>query len=653
MAQQSKMNLRALTDRLREKARRKVPEADVEDLVQDVLVVLVEKTQDHQIGAIQPYAEGILRHLIYDYYQKRAEYKVPLDGNDAESHDVSPEQRVFWQRHLRVVREVSQENPVDEALLQEHFFSGAPLREVASELGVSAGVVNGRLFRFRQKLLQRVGQIFTVLMALGVGLWSRVSRALFVGRLHHATSWTVALLSVSSAGTWWAQFAPEKQLLLPTPPRVSSSLGQDTTTTHNESNDPWIRRSQKTSETTPAPAFVGVRSSIFFHGQAHSSRGQWGWWGSPTPSASQSLFGAASSDHPSALSAHKKRSLGELFSGAALLAQPQALRGSRLEQNNTSVATSGASATGGRELAHGRSTASRNEQGRSEQGRSEQGRSEQGRDPLDPNAQNKEPASNPDPKQPTTEPQKPNTPNPSTHPDPKQPTQSDARQSFCMKRDGRLYRCDQAGQLGEDISGNNQSSFQCGGDASCRRMVNGEQAGESPVGPALVVGQQNTLIVAGENRYRESRDQGRTWSEPETPPLSDVLLKQAVFVLNQRGEIWQQDQAKKTWSLLRSTHENAELRVHVDATGALCFEDTFDFRYETRIPGIDPVATTRLGGLIEGSGLQMPNMPNLRPTHVPGMNNTTLPTPSADFPQGLPLPLPAPQKQTQLPVIPR
>jgi len=641
MAQQTEMNLRALTERLREKARRKVPEADVEDLVQDVLVVLVEKAQSNQISAIQPYAEGILRHLIYDYYQKRAEHKVPLDGKDAESLDVSPEQRVFWQRHLRVVREVSRENPVDEALLHEHFLSGAPLREVASELGVSAGVVNGRLFRFRQKLLQRVGQLFTVSMALGVGLWSRASRALFVGRLHHATSWTVALLSVTSAGTWWAQYAPEKRLGFPSASQTSFARFERNTIAKHEGSLASPPLSKPPEHSGGISLSVGSQSSLFFRGRSSASVGEWGWWGAYQPSPSRGLSEASPSTLSSSLHPQNPLALANFFSGAAFLTQSRSARSSRFEPNDPSFAMGGTHATTGRDLPLGRTTASRDGQTSS--------------DPQHPNTQTKEPLPNQEPKSSTKEPQNPNNPTDPVKPtDPKHPTNpnsSDARQSFCIKRDGRLYRCDQGGQLGEDVSGGNQSSFQCGGDTSCRRMVNGEQAGESPVGPALIVGQQKALIVAGENRYRESYDQGRTWSDPETPPQPDALLKQAVFVLNQRGEIWQRDIAKQTWALLRSAHENAELRVHLDARGGLCFEDSVDFRYEPRITGIDPVATPQRGGLNADPGFNAPKMPTLRPLHIPDITRTTLPSPT-ELPQGLPLPLPAPQKQTTMPVLP-
>ncbi|MCB9639250.1 MAG: sigma-70 family RNA polymerase sigma factor [Myxococcales bacterium] len=630
MAQQSELNLRALTDRLREKARRKVPESDVEDLVQDVLVVLVEKVQSNQISAIQPYAEGILRHLVYDYYQKRAENQVPLEGKDAESHDSSPEQRVFWQRHLRVVREVSEENAVDQALLEEHFFSGAPLREVASELGVSAGVVNGRLFRFRQKLIQRVGHIFTVMMALGVGLWSRVSRALFVGRLQHATSWTLALLSVGSMGTWWSQHLPEKKLnasqtFQSNPSPSARAWWSDTSPT-----SPVSLKEESASGGIATPQ-KKIERPIFFEGN-------------PSPPSFMWSLGGSSNNEWSATSKNKQNHntsagpAGRRFVGSWFVPATSAAFAA-YERSNSSIF---ASTTGMMGQVGGHVERSAGSTGSVENKTSSQ------------DGSTTEPKSNTaEPKNPTNTdtPNKPDPEKPTTPTDPKQPN---TRQSFCIKRDGRLYRCDDQGNLGEDVSGSNQSSFGCGSNTSCRRIVNGEVDGETPNGPALVIGQKKALAVVGENRYRQSDDQGNTWSEPATPPSPDALLKTAVFILNQRGEIWQQELTKEKWSLLRATQESTtEIRVHLDQLGGLCFEDTFDFRFETRIPGIDPVSSTKLGGLVPESGLIMPKAPALKPTHAPGFNVPTITLPKGDISQGLPIPLPAPQQQTQLPQVPR
>ncbi len=210
MEAKNSFDLDRLIGRLREKARRKIPEAEVEDIVQEVLVVLVEKMRTERVEALQAYAEGILRHMIYDYYQKRKEHLSDLEQCDLESAEPSPEQRVVFMRHLRVIQGLAEENQIDNALVHRHFSEGAPLREVASELGVSAGAVNGRLYRFRQKVLKQVGNCFAFLFAIFTGLWGRAARAYVGSRPFAATAALIGIFSVGSffSGLWNQLEAP-------------------------------------------------------------------------------------------------------------------------------------------------------------------------------------------------------------------------------------------------------------------------------------------------------------------------------------------------------------------------------------------------------------------------------------------------------------
>ena len=211
----SEIQLGPLMNRLREKARRKIPEMDVEDLVQEVLVVWVERMKQGNIETGQAYAEGILRHKIYDYYQKRRDKTTPLDAtNEFESQQPSPEERVVWMRHLRVIEGLANENRVDKALVRDHFVGGAPLREVATNLDVSAGAVNGRLFRFRQKIMQHVGNCFGLLLALFVGLSSRMARAWNGSRALSTATWALGIFSAGtfSSWMWWSAEQPNQHV---------------------------------------------------------------------------------------------------------------------------------------------------------------------------------------------------------------------------------------------------------------------------------------------------------------------------------------------------------------------------------------------------------------------------------------------------------
>lgn len=219
--------LRDIIERLRDKARRKVPPSDVEDLVQEVLVVLVERMQRSQpIDSLQAYADGVLRHVIYDYYQRKREQLLPNHevGREQVSSAPTPEQRVVWMRHLRVIENLAEENSIDLALVQDHFKNDVPLHEVASHLDVSAGAVNGRLFRFRQKVLKYAGNCFSWFLALCSHLWQRTAEAsswLRPSSTSLSSMTSIALVTTGVFSIW--VLSPLSSMSLSSSPHTSSS----------------------------------------------------------------------------------------------------------------------------------------------------------------------------------------------------------------------------------------------------------------------------------------------------------------------------------------------------------------------------------------------------------------------------------------------
>lgn len=246
-------NLRHIIDRLRDKARRKVPTTDVEDLVQEVLVVLVERMQRPQpIDSLQAYADGVLRHVIYDYYQCKREQLSPQHdlGWDQVSPAPTPEQRIVWMRHLRVIENLAEENTIDASLMEDHFKNDVPLHEVASRLDVSAGAVNGRLFRFRQKVLKFAGSCFAWFIALCSGLWHRAAHATPWLRPSASTLTSMAVLTTGAFSFWL--LAPLSSRKLIHHPSISHLAVSSPTASSFSTNTAWSLAFQ-TKHTLPAP----------------------------------------------------------------------------------------------------------------------------------------------------------------------------------------------------------------------------------------------------------------------------------------------------------------------------------------------------------------------------------------------------------------
>lgn len=584
--------LRETIGRLRDKARRKVPDTDAEDLVQEVLVVLIERMQRGKVEALQAYADGILRHKIYDYYQHKRERHLSLENTLEPEHNApNPEQKVLWMHHLRVIEGLAEENRVDKALVKEHFVEGAPLREVADQLDVSPGVVNGRLFRFRQKLTQRVGSCFAMCLALVVGLWSRATRALMAARAYGSV---VGMLSVGSFAGWmWFDQVPAPEV--PPSVKVTPSLPTRTTT--------------PTARPTPDPIPLDTLPSLDRHHWAppatvHPSKQH-----PTTPAAlpvkttreaAPAPVNTTTAAHLPALPQHKlapkaKPKTYTIFTNKEQLLRTmfQASKTSSLRtrgamnsaqtRRGTSGTTKSAShtatpqttPTGNTNKGNQGNTGSQSSNG----GKSGNGGTGQGGSVTKPNPQVK----------PGHIPQVGQTPGQL----PSQGTQGGTfknmdefrtddkgvitklpnqgaigGQSFCVVHDGRIYKC--GGGMMDDVTGSpiNQNPFSCGTHALCKDMIGN--------GPSLVFAKDGSLFIVGDKWYRKSTDGGNSWQTPSTTLAASQLMSQALFILNQNGSLYKSEQNK--WSQLRKNNPAVhEMRVHIN-NGLVKFEDDTGFK---------------------------------------------------------------------------
>ncbi|TNE44195.1 MAG: sigma-70 family RNA polymerase sigma factor [Deltaproteobacteria bacterium] len=639
--------LREIIVRLREKAKRKVPLTDAEDIVQEVLVVLVERMQRPQpIESLQAYADGVLRHVIYDYYQRKRETLLPNEqGMEQVSPTPTPEQRVVWMRHLRVIESLAEENRIDESLVNEHFVGGAPLREVADHLNVSPGAVNGRLFRFRQKVMKVAGSCFAGLLALGTSLWSRASQAanLSRGKLALAGSGLLSLgvfvtwLAVgttpsSSSGSSLARSfsatpsttalpfqAPQSTLqsssadkakmavlLQPSttqaPLKDANSQEQSSQPAHKESK---VRRAIK-------QALSEISTKVPFHvpfqviaptpkstgGVQQPSVNK----GTQTSLTAPSLKVAAAATAPTQPTLNARRqavTTSGILAASAIAALPTAPVARPSQQPN--VATPSVIQTAGTNGLNRTPTS------------------------LTPTVKPAVPPTTPtvnrpnalDPSQTlamapstvvrpvginTSAPQLPQASNSKAN----VITQS-LRHSFCVIQDSRVYRCD-SGRM-EDVTGPHNEAFGCKSEL-CKNVVG--------KGPSLVVTQKFELFIVGPTSYMKSNDQGETWATPSKILSSDELLKQSHLILNQNGELWQQ--INKTWEKKRDSQSSLhEVRLHLDRA-AVSVEDDGGFKLQwdgtknssTEKKSIQTILTDQLSTKVKTQ--VQPHLPSLKKT---------------------------------------
>ena len=644
--------LREIIVRLREKAKRKVPFADAEDIVQEVLVVLVERMQRPQpIDSLQAYADGVLRHVIYDYYQRKRDTLLPNEQTvEQASPTPSPEQRVVWMRHLRVIESLAEENRIDESLIQEHFMGGAPLREVAENLNVSPGAVNGRLFRFRQKVMKYAGSCFAGLLALGTSLWSRTAKAASLPRTAKLAMAGTGLLSVGVLVTWLsagnqpAQLAPSNFAKTASAPSTqqlpweSASLAPNRTLQNKVDKAKMAvllqpRHTQKSSNqarpaesafqnqidsnklaavkehqqrVAPAVRIQGVReANVAFHRQGTQIQNQ------RVMAANLAITGGmqpntvAQALSPKVNAAQARRqpfvSTTGAMAASVLAAMPVALP-TAVAKANTPQALPTAPTLQGKTVQQASAKVAQVA-------------------PTPVKAQPSQPAQKPQPLKPVEAlalaPQAVVKPTGVASTGARLPdaTQNKGpsitasiRHSFCIIQDSRIYRCD-GGRM-QDITGPHNEAFGCK-DNNCKSLI-----GQG--GPGLILTNDHEIFVVGPTSYMMSKDHGETWVTPTKVLTTQELFAKGKVILNQKGELWQLH--NKQWVKRRSSQPNIhEVRMHLDKA-EMHIEDDSGFKYKldwptsttaqkkTLLGHIDKTLTTELKKQVQ------PHLPSIKKT---------------------------------------
>ncbi len=153
-------------------ARRRVPEADVEDIVQDALRVVVEK---HIQGPGSRLVEGappiawsftVLRNTIGNHYQRarvRQRVHVPLDTAVGAADDLpTPLEALESSDAVERIRRAIAELPPESENCSRYLLAlieGRSPAELAGEEGLEQSVLYRRVYRCRQMLKARLARL--------------------------------------------------------------------------------------------------------------------------------------------------------------------------------------------------------------------------------------------------------------------------------------------------------------------------------------------------------------------------------------------------------------------------------------------------------------------------------------------------------------
>ncbi|TVP54464.1 MAG: RNA polymerase sigma factor [Halomonadaceae bacterium] len=147
--------------------------SDAEDLVQDVLVKLMPKTDElARVERLRPWLKRVLYRQFIDHHRKqsrRLDVNLTLVGNagsEDDSGDImeriantldGPADSLGRQQLQQSLQKLLQTlSPDQRALIIMHDMEGRPQEEIADILGVPVGTVKSRLHRTRAQLKRKV-----------------------------------------------------------------------------------------------------------------------------------------------------------------------------------------------------------------------------------------------------------------------------------------------------------------------------------------------------------------------------------------------------------------------------------------------------------------------------------------------------------------
>lgn len=142
---------------------------DVDDLIQQTLLACVEgrdRIRGDAQASFRGYLYGIARNVLYGYYRGRSHERFDALLTSLEDLAPSPSQVVDGAAEARVLAAALRRIPLDaQVLLELHYWEGLTHHDLAEAMGLSLGVVKGRIQKAKVQLRAMVRELH----ALGPG----------------------------------------------------------------------------------------------------------------------------------------------------------------------------------------------------------------------------------------------------------------------------------------------------------------------------------------------------------------------------------------------------------------------------------------------------------------------------------------------------
>ena len=136
--------------------------AEAEDIVQDTLIRIWNKRDEwHSLDSVEAYCLTVARNLAIDRSQRKEAQNVSFTPEAQEMPDsMTPEKKLEEKEQLNLIHRLVNGLPEKQrTAIQLRDIEGKSYKEIAEILGATEEQVKVNLFRARQKIKQKYGEI--------------------------------------------------------------------------------------------------------------------------------------------------------------------------------------------------------------------------------------------------------------------------------------------------------------------------------------------------------------------------------------------------------------------------------------------------------------------------------------------------------------